>query len=128
MRGVKRKVSAWLAGLAIIVQMVVGPVAHPMPEGLGPDGCDHATEAVTRWAGDNHEDAPAGANHCPDGSQHGHAGRLAHAGCVCPCAHTPALAMAGMLAEAPALPTEVLTDLKGPAYAAPLFDFLRPPN
>jgi hypothetical protein len=118
-----RKAAAWCCALLIIVQMVVGPVAHPMPAGLAMDECEAAAHA-----GDDCADRPSDTRHDADDPGHNHPLQPSGCSCACPCGHTPALAMPVMPVSRPALPEALASEPKGPAFAPPLFDFLRPPN
>ena len=48
--------------------------------------------------------------------------------CACPCAHTPALGATRVVLPGSASVAAVAGPLAGPAFDAPLYDFLRPPN
>lgn len=126
MRLVNRRVVAYLSALLIIFQMVAAPLAQAVAGGASAAGCDHAG-TIHPWHPD---DGCAGGNDAshPTGSAHHHdrPGHQCH--CVHSVSQTPA---AGSLQLIAALPTEseaISGTLSGPAYSAPHFDFLRPPN
>jgi hypothetical protein len=128
-RRTNRPTTAWLSAFLIILQMVMGPVAHPISPGTGSGDCGHGTpHASPQDHGDDpdcrgtHDHAPSAARH--DGARDG----AEHARCPCPCSHTPALAMPTIVAPQPAPPEGVDGVLKGPAFSPPLFELLRPPN
>ena len=116
-----------LAALLVLVQLVVGPFAHASPLAVG--GADCAGVASTQGSTHDHpighgalsvvEDASGG-----DGS---HSCRT-HLACACPCAHTPALGVTRVVLQGCGSVAAVTGPLAGPAFDAPLFDFLRPPD
>jgi hypothetical protein len=128
MRRVNRKTAAWCSGLLIVVQMVTGPVAHSMPDFTDAGACQHAAAHGTPAMDGDCGDCPPAPDQSPAGSQHDRAGTHDHGKCPCPCGHTPALGTTTLAAPKPAPPAEVANEPKGPAFSAPLFDFLRPPN
>ena len=128
MRRVNRKTAAWCSGLLVIVQMVMGPLAHPMSGFTGAADCEHAAALGTPQAAGDCMDCPAAPDESPAGSQQDHSGTHSHYRCACPCGHTPALAAVAFAALEPVPPADVASDPKGPAFSPPLFDFLRPPN
>ncbi len=108
-----RRVVAWLSALVIIFQMVVLPLGSALAHGSSHVGCDHAG-AVHTW-------------HPEDGCHH--SAGSAHA---CHCVHVvPQTPAVGDLVIVAAVAPSAQADagrLAGPAYSAPLYDFLRPPN
>ena len=128
MHRVNRKTAAWCSGLLIIVQMVMGPVAHPMSGFAGATDCVHATVPGTPIADDAcgdcqpTQDESSGGSHQDDSSTH------CHYKCACPCGHTPALSTVTFAVPKPVPAADVESEPKGPAFSPPLFDFLRPPN
>jgi hypothetical protein len=128
MRRVNRKTAAWCSGLLVIVQMVMGPVAHPMSGFAGAADCDHAAaHAAPQMQGDC-GDCPTAAHDSPGDSRQDHSSTHGHYKCTCPCGHTPALATVAFAVPKPDLPADVASEPKGPTFSPPLFDFLRPPN
>jgi len=121
-----RRTAAWLASVLIVLQMVLGPVAHPMTGAVGAVHCTHAAGSAACGGGDC-GNCPSGSDHAP-GPHHGHDGATSHARCSCPCAHTPALSIASFTLARPDVPVALACEPKGPAFSPPLFDFLRPPN
>lgn len=111
MPALNRKTAAWCSSLLIIVQMVVGPVAHPMAPS---DGI--------------RSDCLAAPDHVSTGTQHEQPARHSDCSCACPCGHTPALAMPNLAVMRPSLPEALAGEPKGPAFAPPLYELLRPPN
>jgi hypothetical protein len=128
MRRVNRKTAAWCSGLLIIVQMVMGPVAHPMSGFAAAADCEHAAAPVAPQMHGDCGDCPPAPDQSPGDSEKDHSGPHGHCKCACPCGHTPALAMVAFAAPKPAPPTDVASEPKGPTFSPPLFDFLRPPN
>jgi hypothetical protein len=124
MRRVNRKTAAWCSGLLIIVQMVMGPVAHPMSAFAGAADCEHATPQMHDDCGD----CPPAARESPGDSEQDHSSTQGHCKCACPCGHTPALATVTFAVPKPVPPADVASEPKGPTFSPPLFDFLRPPN
>lgn len=123
-----RKAAAWCSALLIIVQMVVGPVAHPMPAAAAMDDCDSTVPAGAPSTGDDCGNCPSAPHHEPGDSGHDQPAQLSDCNCACPCGHTPALAMPVLPMTRPPLPEALASEPKGPAFSPPLFDFLRPPN
>jgi hypothetical protein len=128
MRRVNRKTAAWCSGLLIIVQMVMGPIAHPMSGFAGAADCVHATVPGTPMANDDCGDCPPTQDESPGGSQQDHSSTHGHHKCACPCGHTPALSTVTFAVPKPVPPADVASEPKGPTFSPPLFDFLRPPN
>lgn len=128
MRRVNRKTAAWCSGLLIILQMVIGPVAHPMPGSVEDADCDHASQHGALQLDGDCGQCPSAPAESPAGSQHDHPTPHAFCKCACPCGHTPALATPAIAILKPSLPAEVPGEPKGPAFSPPLFDLLRPPN
>jgi hypothetical protein len=128
MPAVNRKTAAWCSSLLIIVQMAVGPVAHPMSNSAATDDCGRATHAGTAQSDGHCEDRLASPDRGPAGSQHEQPAKHSDCKCACPCGHTPALAMPSLAVIRPALPEALAGEPKGPTFAPPLYDFLRPPN
>jgi hypothetical protein len=128
MRPVNRKTAAWCSGFLIIVQMLMGPIAHPMSGFAGAADCEHATVPGTPQVDGDCGDCPPAPGQSPGGSQQDHSGTHGHYQCVCPCGHTPALASVAFAVRKPAPPADVASEPKGPTFSPPLFDFLRPPN
>jgi hypothetical protein len=128
MRRVNRKTAAWCSGLLIIVQMVMGPVAHPMSGFAGAADCEHAATSNTPQLAGDCGDCPPAPGQSPGGSPQDHSGTHGHYKCTCPCGHTPALATVAFAALKPVPPADVASEPKGPTFSPPLFDFLRPPN
>lgn len=128
MRRVNRKTAAWCSGLLIIVQMVMGPVAHPMSGFAGVADCEHAAAPVAPQLHGDCADCPPVPGQPAGGTQQDHSGSHGHYRCTCPCGHTPALATLVIVVRKPTPPADVASEPKGPTFAPPLFDFLRPPN
>jgi hypothetical protein len=128
MRRVNRKTAAWCSGLLIIVQMVMGPIAHPMSGYNGAADCEHAAVPVTPQVGGDCADCPPATDQAPGDSRQDHTGPHEHYRCACPCGHTPALATVALAVLKPAPPADVAGEPKGPTFSPPQFDFLRPPN
>ncbi len=128
MPAVNRKAAASCSALLIIVQMVVGPVAHPMSNSTATDDCARATDAGMAHSDGDCVDCPAAPDHAPAGAQHEQPAKHSDCGCACPCGHTPALAMPSLAVMRPALPEALAGEPKGPTFTPPLYDFLRPPN
>ena len=128
MRRVNRKNAAWCSGLLIIVQMVMGPVAHPMSGFAGAADCEHAAAPVAPPMHGDWGDCPPAAHESPGDSRHDHSSTQGHYTCACPCGHTPALATVTFAVPKPVPPADVASEPKGPTFSPPLFDFLRPPN
>jgi hypothetical protein len=128
MRRVNRNTAAWCSGLLIIVQMVTGPIAHPMSGLTEAADCAHAAIADVPQVDSDCGECPPTPHQPTGGSQQDHAGTHGHYRCVCPCGHTPALATATFAVPKPAPPADVASEPKGPTFSPPLFDFLRPPN
>lgn len=128
MPAVNRKTAAWCSSLLIIVQMVVGPVAHPLPNPAATDDCGRVASAGTAPSDGDCEDCRAAPDHVPTGSQHEQPAKHSDCSCACPCGHTPALAMPSLAVMRPALPEALAGEPKGPTFTPPLYDFLRPPN
>jgi hypothetical protein len=122
---VNRRAIAGLSALLIIFQMVVVPFASAMSQGAPGDDCAHAG-AVHPWHPDDG---------CNTGRASDHAGSTQHdtrSGLQCHCVHSVAQTpIAGDLLgfAAPKPESEpIAVRLLGPAFSAPLFDFLRPPD
>lgn len=128
MRRVNRRTAAWCSGLLVIVQMVTGPVAHPMPGPMQAADCQHAVAPGTPHGDADCGDCPSAADHFPAGSKPDQPTTRTHCACACPCGHTPLLASPTVPVLKPALPADVRSEPKGPTFSPPLFDFLRPPN
>jgi hypothetical protein len=128
MPAVNRKTAAWCSSLLIIVQMVVGPLAHPMSDPAATDDCGPATYAGRAQSNGDCGDCPAASDHAAAGSQHDQPPKHSDCRCSCPCGHTPALAMPSLAVMQPALPEALAGEPKGPTFTPPLYDFLRPPN
>ena len=128
MRRVNRKTAAWCSGLLIIVQMVMGPVAHPMSGFAGAADCEHAAAPVAPQVHGDCGDCPPATHESPGDSRQDHSSTQGHYTCACPCGHTPALATVTFAVPKPVPPADVASELKGPTFSPPLFDFLRPPN
>lgn len=128
MPAVNRKTAALCSSLLIIVQMVVGPVAHPMSSGTATDDCEPATFPGSARTDGHCEDCLAAPDNSAAGAQHERPAKHSDCRCSCPCGHTPALAMPGLAVMRPALPEALSGEPKGPAFSPPLYDFLRPPN
>ena len=127
-RRVNRKTAAWCSGLLIIVQMVMGPVAHPMSGFAGAADCEDAAAPVAHQLhGDCGDCAPA-AHESPGDSRQDPSSTHCHYRCACPCGHTPALVTVTFAIPKPVPPADVASEPKGPTFSPPLFDFLRPPN
>ena len=124
MRRVNRNTAAWCSGLLIIVQMVMGPVAHPMSGFAAAADCERAAPQMQGDCGD----CPPAAHESPGDSRQNHSGTHSHYQCACPCGHTPALATVTFAVPKPVPPADVASEPKGPTFPPPLFDFLRPPN
>lgn len=124
----KRKTAAWCSALLAVVQLVVGPVAHPASTAAATDDCGQHTYAGAAHTGDDCTGCPAAIDHAAGDSQHGQPARHSACKCSCPCGHTPALAMPSLAVMPPALPEALASEPKGPAFTPPLYDFLRPPN
>ena len=122
MHRVNRKTAAWCSGLLIIMQMVTGPVAHPMSGFAGDADCEHAAAPVAPQMHGDCGDCPPAARESPEDS------RQDHYKCACPCGHTPALATVAFAVPKPIPPADVASEPKGPTFSPPLYDFLRPPN
>ena len=128
MTAVNRKTAAWCSALLVVVQMVVGPVAHPMPGATAMDDCGQVTHADTPQSDGDCQDRHAAPDHAPAGSQHDQPAKHSSCRCACPCGHTPALAMPSLEVMQPALPEALAGEPKGPTFTPPLYEFLRPPN
>jgi len=74
MRRVNRKTAAWCSGLLVIVQMVTGPVAHPMSGFIGGADCEHAAALGTPQIGGDCADCPPAPDQSPAGSPQDHSG------------------------------------------------------
>jgi hypothetical protein len=122
---VNRRVTVCLTAFLVAFQLVTAPFVAAGPSRVSGDECNHA-DAVHLWHG---EDG------CDDGQAGGHAGSTSsHTGPThrCHCVHVVALATIGAETERA---TTVRTGsqiiesrLTGPAFDAPLFVLLRPPN
>lgn len=123
-----RKTAAWTSALLIILQMVTGPVAHPMPGPPVTQDREPATYTGTAHSQDECLDGATAPDHSSTGSQHDQPAKHSGCQCTCPCGHTPALAMPTLSVARPALPEVVAVEPRGPAFTPPLYDFLRPPN
>ena len=128
MRRVKRKTAAWCSSLLIVVQMVMGPVAHPMSGFAGAADCVHAVVATAPHVDSDCGECPPAPDQPASGSQQDHSGTHGHYRCACPCGHTPALATVTFAVPKPVPPADIASEPKGPTFSPPLFDFLRPPN
>jgi hypothetical protein len=128
MPAVNRKTAAWCSALLVIVQMVVGPVAHPMSNSAATGDCGRAAYASTAHSDGDCAGCPAAPDDAPAGSQHAQPAQHSDCKCACPCGHTPALAMPSLTIMRPALPEALEGEPKGPTFSPPLYDFLRPPN
>lgn len=124
MRRANRKTTAWCSGLLIILQMVMGPVSHPMSGSAGAADCEHPAPQMHSDCGD----CPPAARKSPEDSRQDHSSTHCHYQCACPCGHTPALATGTFAASKPIPPADVASEPKGPTFPPPLFDFLRPPD
>jgi hypothetical protein len=74
MRRVNPKTAAWCSGLLVIVQMVTGPVAHPMSGFIGGADCEHAAALGTPQIGGDCADCPPAPDQSPAGSPQDHSG------------------------------------------------------
>jgi hypothetical protein len=128
MPAVNRKTAAWCTALLVIVQTVVGPVAHPMTIATATDHCRQVSRADTAHSDGDCDDCHAVPDDARAGPQHQQPTRHSDCRCACPCGHTPALAMPNLDVMRPALPEALAGEPKGPAFTPPLHDFFRPPN
>jgi hypothetical protein len=93
MPAVNRKTAAWCTALLVIVQTVVGPVAHPMTIATATDHCRQVSRADTAHSDGDCDDCHAVPDDARAGPQHQQPTRHSDCRCACPCGHTPALAM-----------------------------------
>lgn len=128
MPAINRKTAAWCSALLVIVQTVVGPVAHPMSNAAATDDCGQVTLSDTAHSGDDCGDCRTAPGHAPTDSQHEQPSKHSGCKCACPCGHTPALSLPGLAVIQPTLPEALAGEPKGPTFTPPLYDFLRPPN
>jgi len=128
MRPVKRNLVTGVSALLIIFQVLVVPIAQALTDGLGCTGCDEtgtvATSHTDHACGD-HSAAPDGAT---DGSQQHHSGTVGHCHCVHGSTFGQALATSMTIVRLPVQAESLAGEPKGPAFSAPLFEFLRPPK
>jgi len=126
MRTVNPKVVACVCALLIIFQMAAGPVSLAFAGSAADTGCDHAG-TVHAW----HEDEDCGdhsqARDDSESSQH-HSGSMGQCHCVHSVSQTLVVSSLMIVAALPAETEAFASVLRGPAYSAPLFEFLRPPN
>jgi hypothetical protein len=127
-RRVKRRVAAWCSALLVIVQLTTGPIAHALSESLGCIGCTHATAGHSPTVDDGCADCPETSDGGPTGSGHHHGKGSCHCHCSQTGTHTPAMTPTNVVTVLPAGPESPGGEPTGPAFAAPLFDLLRPPN
>lgn len=109
-----------------MLQMLMGPVALAMTDALGCIGCEHATATSASSADPDCRDCPATSPDAPAGAHQHSSGagcHCAHAG-----AHVQAMAPALPLVTLPSPPEALCGEPKGPAFAAPAYQLLRPPN
>lgn len=124
-RLVNRRVVAGLSALLIIFQMVAVPFVSAMSQDTPGHDCANAG-AVHPWHPDDG---------CKDGRAPGHAGATQHharSGHQCHCVHavayTPIIGAPLWFAAMQPESERIAARLAGPAFSAPLFDFLRPPD
>ena len=127
-RMIGRPTPSLFASLLLLFQLLVSPLSHATP--TANDGCD-STDQATHVAGGGMTDCGDCPDEqvptAPDSSTGDHHCRT-HVACSCPCAHTPALGSIRLIIASPTPPESVASILTAPAFDAPLFDFLRPPN
>lgn len=124
-RLVNRRVIAGLSAFLIIFQMVTVQFVSATSQGALEGDCDHAG-VVHPWHPDDG---------CNDGRAVDHAGATQHharAGHQCRCVHsvaqTPIAADLIKFATPKPESEPIAVRLVGPAFPAPLFDLLRPPD
>ena len=113
--------------LLVVLQLATGPLAHALP-GTMPDCDGFAATALDATAGDDCGACPPGAQGCEEADGSHHRDATGHATCVCPCGHTPSLALPVPIVAGPAGSDLAALPTVGPAFPPPLFDLLRPPN
>lgn len=116
-----------LAALLVLVQLGLGPFAHTTPLAAGAADCAGVVSTQ-----DSMHDHPVGHDALSvledgSGGDGSHSCRT-HLACACPCAHTPALGVTRVVLQGCGSVAAVTGPLAGPAFDAPLFDFLRPPD
>jgi hypothetical protein len=128
MRRVNLKFAAWCSALLVIAQLTTGPVAHALSDAMSCIGCTHVAAAGSPPVEDACADCPEAADQSPAGSHHDHRGGSCHCHCAQTGTHTPAAATLNLVALLPAEPEALSGEPKGPAFSAPQYEFLRPPN
>lgn len=123
-----RPLSRVLAALLVLVQLGLGPFAHATPLATGGAECagGTSTQGPTHDHPTGHHAARSDVADGPGGDET-HSCRT-HLACACPCAHTPALGATRVVLQGSGPVAAVTGPLAGPAFDAPLFDFLRPPD
>lgn len=115
-----------IAALLVIVQMVMGPFAYAIAGGLLADECAHAGTVHPWHADDGCGEPSAGSG--GGGSTHSRP----HVTHQCHCVHAvslvPIVGNPYFVVSIAAATEAVSGRLRGPAYSAPLFELLRPPN
>ena len=128
MRPVNRDLVTGISALLIIFQVLVVPIAQAVTDGLECTGCDETGKAATSHTDhdcSDHHPAPDGAT---DGSTQHHPGAAGHCNCGHVSTHGQAVAMSVTIVMLPVQPEALSGEPKGPAFAAPLFELLRPPK
>ena len=124
----KRNLVAGVLALLVIIQMLAVPLAWAAASHLECLGCDDSGTASTSHPDhdcSDHHPAPDGAS---DGSRQHHPGTAGHCNCGHASAHGQAVAMPVTVVLLPVQPEALSGEPKGPAFSAPLFEFLRPPK
>ena len=114
-----------IAAFLIICQMVMGPFAYALVGGPAEGGCAHAG-TIHPWHADEGCDGERNAG--GGGSTHHHAQVSHHCHCVHAVSLVPIVGNVYFIVPVATAADAVTGRLRGPAYPAPLFELLRPPN
>jgi hypothetical protein len=126
MEGVNRAAICWHMAVLIVFQMVGAPLASalggdPMERGCEHGAMVHAWHAATQHSQCAH-DAPGNCSHCD------HASPADGCHCVHIGSHAQAATGPGLSLRHPLVAARLGVEPKGPAFPAPVFRLLRPPN
>ena len=120
-----RRLVGRIAALLVICQMVMGPFAYAFVGGPVAGGCAHAG-TVHPWHADDGCGEPRNAGGGASTHHHPHATHQCH--CVHAVSLVPIVGSPYCVVSVATTADAITGRLRGPAYSAPLFELLRPPN